>query len=482
MVREEAIQAVGAFEERGCLDGLKRLLGDPVMSVRQSAISTFSRLGGPAACEELWALYLRDSGESRDTAGNLLRTWPAAMERLKPLLTDPDPDRRIRGYELWVRLESVRVLAPLSKDRELLVRQWALAQLLRRQETPGAVEAVELFAADAVDSIRFDALRALVRLERRDHAAALETFLASKEYSVRFDAAETLLTLRDERARALAFQLLQEADGPLRRLGYFALAERSDRDVADRAERELADPDSRLGSAAAKYLRQMLTAKRDTVVLGRLAADLELLSGEPLELAFNLVMEHGDDAAAGPVRTLLRSGRAPRPDRAVRALSDWAGERAPAELAGLLGADPALNDSIYARLRESRKRYPDSGRAELTAAFSRLFCDSDRRIRRGAALAAADLGLPLEGLIALVDDREPSVRCAAMTASRALSFGAAAPSLLSHLDDDDPDVRVSAALALATLRPFWRPRIERQVADEDCAWVKHRLEQSLPIK
>jgi HEAT repeat protein len=164
----------------------------------------------------------------------------------------------------------------------------------------------------------------------------------------------------------------------------------------------------------------------------------------------------------------------------VRALSDWAGERAPAELAGLLGADPALNDSIYARLRESRKRYPDSGRAELTAAFSRLFCDSDRRIRRGAALAAADLGLPLEGLIALVDDREPSVRCAAMTASRALSFGAAAPGLLSHLDDDDPDVRISAALALAALRPFWRPRIERQVADEDCAWVKHRIEQSMP--
>src|SRR6185295_17068915 len=271
-VREEALQVVVAFEERGCLDGLRRLLADPVTSVRQSAITALARIGGPAAMEDLWALFLRDSGESRDTAADLLRAWPASRERLQPLLTDAAPDRRIRGYKLLSRIESVRVLAPLAKDREVVVRQWALQQLLRFPESPGAIEAIEHYAADAVDSIRFDALRQLVRMERRDHAAALETFLSSREYSVRFDAAETLLALRDERARVLAMKLLDEVDGPLRRLGYFALADRSDREVADRAQKELADPDSRLGSAAAKYLRQMLAAKRDPAVLARLGA------------------------------------------------------------------------------------------------------------------------------------------------------------------------------------------------------------------
>jgi HEAT repeat protein len=480
-VREEAIQAAVVFEERGCLDALKRLLRDPVMSVRQSAICAYARLGGQAAQEELWALYLRDSGESRDTAAAILARSPqVAMERLRPLLTDADPDLRVRAYDLWSRIDTVRVLAPLAKDGDPLVRQWALQQLLRRQETPGAVDAMEPFSADPVDAIRFDALRALVRLDRRGHAAALEAYLASPDYTVRFDAAETLLTLRDDRARTLARELLENADAPLRRLGYFALADRNDREVGDRAIRELADPDGRLGTAAAKYLRQLLAAKRDDAVLARLAAGLGGLNGEPLELTFNLILEHGDAAAAPAVRSLLRSGRAPRPDRAVRALSEWAGENAPAELAALLGADPVLNDSIFSRLRDALKRAPDGGQAELAAAFGRLFANPDRRVRRGAAQAAGDLGLPLAGLIALIDDPEASVRTAAIAAARALSLGAAADRLPARLDDDDPDVRVSAALSLVTIRPAKRGLVDRQLAAEDCAWVKRRLELTLP--
>src|SRR5579862_553951 len=480
-VREEAIQAAVVFEERACLEALKRLLRDPVMSVRQSAISAYSRLGGPDAQEELWALYLRDSGESRDTAGAILARWPKpSMERLRPLVDDADPNRRIRAYELWARIDTVRVLAPLAKDREPVVRQWALQQLLRRQETPGAVEAMEPFAADPVEAIRFDALRALVRLERRDHAAALETFLASPDYSVRFDAVETLLTLRDDRAQALARKLLDNPDAPLRRLGYFALADRNDREVGDLAIRELADPDGRLGNAAAKYLRQMLGARRDEAVLARLASGLAGLNGEPLELTFNLILEHGDPSAAPAVRALILSGRAPRPDRAVRAISDWAGDRASAELAGLLGPDASLNDSVYSRLRDARKRYPDTGHPELAAAFGRLFANADRRVRRGAVQAAGDLGLPYDGLIALIDDPEASVRSAAIAAARALSFTIAASRIPSRLDDDDPDVRVSAALSLVALDPAQRLRVERQRAGEDCAWVKHRLDLSLP--
>src|SRR5262249_19313852 len=154
-----------------------------------------------------------------------------------------------------------------------------------------------------------------------------------------------------------------------------------------------------------KYLRQMLGAQRDDDVLARLASTLKHLSGEPLELTFSLLMDHGHAGVAAPIRDLLLAGRAPRPDRAVRALSEWAGERAPAELASLLGRDPSLNDSVYARLREARKRFPDSGLAEIEAALSRLFKDEDRRTRRGAAQAAADLGLPLPGLLDLLQDR-----------------------------------------------------------------------------
>jgi HEAT repeat protein len=482
-VREEAIQASIAFEERGCLPGLIRLLDDPSMSVRQSAINAVSRLGGVDALEDLWRVFLRDSGESRDSAAAILARSPEwTMARVRPLLKDGDPDRRLRGYDLWSRIDLPnvgRVLSPLSKDREETVRRWALTQLLRRQENPGVAEALELFAADPNDGIRFDALRTLVRMEKRDHAPALETFLASREYSFRFDAAETLLTLRDDRAQTLARKLLAEPDAPMRRLGYFALADRNDRDVADLAIRELSDPDGRLGGAAAKYLRQLLTGRHDDAVLARLAQGLETWTGEPLELAFNLLMEYGDRATSAPVRKLVATGRAPRPDRAVRALAEWAGEQGAAELAGLLGADVALNDSVFSRLREVRRRYPEAGRKELEAAFVRLFASPDRKVRRGAVHASSELGLPLEGLVALVDDREASVRCSAISAARSLSLAAAADAVEAKLDDDDPDVRVSAAIALAALKPAARGLVERTVASEDCAWAKRKMEAAI---
>jgi HEAT repeat protein len=479
-VREEALQACLAFEEHGCLAALRRLLDDPSMSVRQSAITAVSRLGGPEALEDLWRVFLRDSGESRDSAATTLSRSPEwAMPRLRPLLKDPDPDRRIRAYQLWARIDNVRVLGPLSKDREETVRRWALLELLRRPEAPGAVEAIELFVGDASEAIRFDALRAMVRLEKHDHAPELEKFLLSREYSFRFDAAETLLALRDERAQALARKLLDETDAPLRRLGYFALADRNDHEVADRAIKELNDPDGRLGGAAAKYLRQLLTGRHDEAVLARLAQGLDVWTGEPLELAFNLLMEYGDGAASVQIRRLITNGRAPRPDRAVRALADWAGEGAVVELSSLLGADAPLNESVFSRLRDVRRRHPDAGRRELEAAFARLFRSPDRRIRRGAAQAASELGLSLGGLVALVQDREPSVRCAAMAATRLLSLVGAADAIEATIDDDDPDVRVAAVVSLAALKPAARPAVDRAVACEDCAWAKRKMEASL---
>jgi HEAT repeat protein len=163
----------------------------------------------------------------------------------------------------------------------------------------------------------------------------------------------------------------------------------------------------------------------------------------------------------------------------VRALAEWAGEQGAAELAPLLGADPTLNESVFSRLREVRRRYPEAGRKDIEAALGRLFASPDRRIRRGAAQAACDLGLPLEGLVALVDDREPSVRCGAISAARFLSLAAAADAIEARLDDDDPDVRVGAALSLATLKPAARALVERAAAGEDCAWAKRKIESSL---
>jgi hypothetical protein len=250
--------------------------------------------------------------------------------------------------------------------------------------------------------------------------------------------------------------------------------------VADRAVRELNDPDGRLGGAAAKYLRPDAHRQHDPAVLARLAQGLEAWTGEPLELAFNLMMEYGDADSAPPVRKLLEAGRAPRPDRAVRALAEWAGEQGAAELAG-----PA-----WAPTRRSTS--PSSpASARCGGATPRRAARSSRRPSPGssppptAACAAAPprrpatSDCPVAGVVALVDDREPSVRCTAMTAARSLALAAAADSIEAKLDDDDPDVRISAVLSLATLKPAARPTVERAIATEDCLWAKRKMESSI---
>ena len=359
------------------------------------------------------------------------------------------------------------------------MRRWALGQILRRLEIPRALETVETFTRDASEPVRFEALRTLVRLGRREHAGGLAGFLSSPEYTFRYDAAETLLEHGGDRAAGIARSLLGETDGPLRRLALNSMADRSDRDGIERALADLNDADSRLRRAAASYLGKILGAKRDPALVARIAAGLDAYEGEALALAFRLVVENGDGTCASAIRKLLASGRAPGQDRAVRAMADWGGEKAAAELSSLLGEDALLDECVFVRLREARVRHPDSGTTELDAALRRLFGARDRRVRRMAVVAAEEHRLATDALPGLMGDPAASVRHAAIGASARLAMGPAALAIEARFDDEDPDVRVAAVIAFAKLRPFDTKAVDRAVAFEDCGWAKRRMELAL---
>jgi HEAT repeat protein len=480
LVREEAVMAVVAFEERACLSSLRRLLGDPSTAVRQGALSALWKLEGVAALDTVLEVFLRDAGDSRGQALSLLAThkeW--SLPRVRDLVRDADPDRRQRAFELLAQVEGVAALAPLVRDRDETVRRWALGQFLRRTEAPATLEAVEGFARDASEPIRFEAVRTLVRLGKREHVPALQGFLASPEYTLRHEAAETLLEQGGAPAETLARKLLNEDDAPLRRLALNALAGMGDRASADRAMAHLADADGRLRRAAAEYLRKLLSAGRDPSILARLASGLETLDEEPLALAFRLIVEHGDATAADAVRKLVLSGRAPSPERAVRALSEWAGDRAAAELAPLLGREPVLDELVYARVRECRRKTPGAGKAELEAALRKLMGSPDRRTRRSAAAAAEELGAATDLLPSLVADPDPAVRHVAVAACARLGLASAAGAIDARRDDEDPDVRVACVTALLKLRPASAAALRRAAAEEDCAWARRRMDAVL---
>jgi HEAT repeat protein len=150
-------------------------------------------------------------------------------------------------------------------------------------------------------------------------------------------------------------------------------------------------------------------------------------------------------------------------------------------MAALLGADPALNELVFLRARDARRRSAGSGTRELEAALAPLLANPDRRLRRPAVEAARDLGIALDGLVALVDDSEPSVRHAAIDACVRLGLARAAGPIGLHIDDEDPDVRVMSVSSLAKLDPAATAIAERAAAREECAWAKRRMEASLKL-
>lgn len=476
-VREEAIQTALAFEERALAPALRRRLEDPSPPVRSSALAALGKLEGEAVLERAFEVFRRDAGEQ---AMSLLARRPEwTLPRLRAMAADPDPERRRRAHELRARIEGPAALHALSADPEESVRLWALGQILRRPDAPGAPPALEAFARDPAESVRFEAVRALVRLGRAEHLPALEAFLASREFALRHDAAETLLDRGGEAAVPLARRLLADEDAALRRLALNALADRREPGWTDLAAGHLAHADGRLRRAAAHYLGRELAARPDPKTIARLADSLEAAEDETLALTFRLVLEHGDARCAPAVRALLLSGRAPHPERAVRALAAWAGEGAAAELAGLLVRDVSIQETVLLAVREARRRFPGAGTAELAAALEELTASPDRRRRRAAVDLAEELGRGAGILPALAADPEPSVRHAAVAACGRMGLTAAAGAVEARLEDEDPDVRIAAVAALLALRPSARPALEAVAAREECAWARRRMELAL---
>ena len=471
-VRREAARTAASDADGDTLTQLRRLLNDPSTSVREAALESLRARRGAEARDDLLRVFLTDAGAPRDKAARLLaedRAWTLRLAR--EMTGAGDPDRRRRGGELLFLLGETAALRPLVLDPEEYVRSWTLRELLRR-ERAGSLEMIEIFTRDPAEHVRFEAVRALVRRGKREHLPALRTFLSSEEYVFRHDAAATILERGGEDAAPLAGRLAESGEPALRGLALRTLSRMKDPRACDAAFRGLSHPDGRLRRAAANYLGRILETRRaPQTLMPRLVNGVGTLEGDPLALAFRLVLEHADARAAGPVHALVTSGNAPCLDRAVRAIAEWTPER----LASLLGGDVTLNELVFSRAREH-----GGTPAGMEAATRRLLAHPDRRIRRSAAAAAEDFGAA-DALLPLVDDPEPSVRHAAIGSCARAGVARAGEAIRNRLDDMDPAVRVIALASTARLRPDLLPELARVAAREDCGWARERMELTLKL-
>lgn len=272
----------------------------------------------------------------------------------------------------------------------------------------------------------------------------------------------------------IARRHLEDPDPYLRRLALGALSDRNHFGETGRALDMLDTPEPRLRRAAANYISQAMANRKDPGVVQTLAGKLEGLDDDSFSLSFQVVTRYGDATSRPVVRRILITGRAGSHDRVLRSLADWSGNQASDELVSLLGDNASLNDSVFQQI-------PGRGAAgpPLINRVRELLSHPRAAVRAGAVRAVGRLQLNdlTRDLSRLLSDEAPEVRHAAVGSCVELSLYS--DLLQAALDDEDPDVRERAAGALSRLRPGLRPVVQRAAENEDCAWVKRRIETLL---
>lgn len=458
-VRAGALEALDAADAPGLARAAELRLDDVSSAVRRLALLLLWKRRGPGALETMLDVYFSQDGDPRELAGGCLtrcRGW--ARPRILEAAASRDPDRRLRALELLHTMDGPGALTAALRDPDETIRRWALGRLVA-QDSPQSLPALESLTSDPDVSVRFEALRALVRRGRAEHAEELAMFLDSREYAFVLAAAETLLDHGGPAIPALARRVLRQDDPLLRKMALESLAERRRYEAVAEAIECLAMPDPRLQRTAIQYLTQAYAAHRIAGIIPSVRERLSGILGEAAEPALLLVAAAGGEESRRALSEALRGGRLSGPERALRSLLEAGGTES--DLARLLGDSAALNERVL-RLAAGRNLFG----AEIASRVRELARDPDPEVRAGAFRAAFGSGC-LDLLRAALEDSDAEVRCIAIAACRDRGL------LRRALEDDAPEVRIASAAAL--VRMGETAAVARAAREEEHAWVRRRM-------
>lgn len=467
-VRSQALDLLARIDGAGADRDAEALLADPSTDVRRMALNVLWRIRGTGALERTLRVYLEESGDPRELAASCLlrfRAWtrPRALEALE----SPDADRRLRATELLYAIDGASALVSASADADDSVRRWALQRLLSH-EGETALAALRRLSEDPSETVRFEAIRALVR-RGEPKLDDLARFLESEEYTYVLGAAETLIEYGGQRVPEFARSALRRSDAHVRRLGLDALTDRRILDAAPQALEFLSDPDAKLRRSALQHLAQSLADRNDPQLVAAIRARVDATDLP----AAQVLAEFGDDAVRSGLRSAVRDGRIAAGERLLRSLLSTA----EAEIAGMLGDDAFLNARLVSLLAPLDRAWD----RELASRLRELSASRDPEVRASAIRSIATLSLAAldDRAIAALDDPDAEVRSAGAWACGEREIRESAERLARLLDDEDPDVRERAAWALSRVAPASRATVARAAANEDCAWVRRRMEALL---
>ena len=452
--------AVGILEAMGmeAFDALIEALGNDEALIRQRAGDLLTGLGEAAAALLIGALGHPDDTLRLGAIDALTRLGGPVVDLLVQALNDERYLVRLGAAEVlgrngWEpRTESETVSYLIAKEQWTFVAgigPGAVGPLIRTLNDPdsaiqiGAARALGLIGAPAVERLIYELRteqdgaqrKAVEALKMMGEPAVLPLIeaLQDRDWQIRLGAARALVGIGDPAVEPLVRAL--RAAPPTIRMGAAATLGK----IANPATIEplidaLLHDDQRLGRVVVRALGMM---------------------GEPAVLPLLRVLRDGNDASRkGAVAALVLIGE-PAARLLPGALTDehFRVRAGAADALDRLGWSPAVGGETVVYLI-AKERWGDLARVGAAAIKPLLAVldDRDDSIRRRAAMILGEIGDPraTPGLMSLLHDDYYSVRREAGAALIAIGTPAVEP-VVSALDDPDGDVRKRAADVLAEI-------------------------------
>jgi len=474
-VRKQAVEVAVAFAPSpDVLAGLVSVLlpGDNV-GLRNATVEALGAYGQSAVEAIAQKLSQLDADGKKLAAEALARTaLPTALDVLRPLLTDSDPNVRAAVLDAIAAIgvsapgEAFEILSAFLKKpaEEAFVRLCALDGINRLGSLlPWPI--IERMLEDPV--LERSALAAAGRSAQPE---ALGALLAAFERA-RGGGVSTVLSALVEYARAFAQnQLLLRTEAPSRAVVARLLA------LSLPSNEELASRKAALIVAGALGIEQIAPIAAEALSDSRLLAEadesLSLLGSRAVPALLERAAQADADTCAACIEIVTGLSDAKTTPRVVTEIRTWLASGEPVVVRASLGAITLLGDeSCFAAVSPWLENSETTSAAETAlASLAQRFPDSARKIARkarsegpeahAAAVIHSALPAPIRDTIAddvsylslLLSNPAKSVRCAALAGlgNAGSELGTAAAAFA--LTDEEPEVRHAAVLALSRLR------------------------------
>jgi HEAT repeat protein len=503
-VRRNAAWTLGEIRDPSSIDPLVSKLTDESIFVRMTVMRSLGKIGGSRANESLIKCLNDEIELVRQVAAEVLGQFHNAAT-VKALVNELD-DGSLVDHHAAESLKKIRsqivieLLVPKLTDEKYFVRSYAADILGDRGDTSAVIPLIETLKSDIPD-VRFNAIRALVKIKDRRAVGPLIELLVEEEH--RKQIIEGLGKLGDTLAIHPLHEEFRDTSAYYRQAAAISLYEIIGSAFVDTLINDLKTTDIKMKQITIRTLGTirdtaavvpLIDALGDSIVYQDIIVALgQIGDGRAIKPLFN-ALKHSNIHVQSAARSGLREMDDPQiVESAIALLTDESAD-ARGMAASLLGDKgdttavfPLMNvlDDTSAAVRLNAvgalERLNDSRAVDYLVP---LLNDEDVEVRRFTAEALGKLGdtLYLDSLIATLNDEHRYVRRSVVSALSRIKNEKSTKALMIALEDEYYEVRMIALSTIIELRDKQMMQVLITVLQNDSApYLRARAAEGLGL-